>query len=125
MLAPMKASTAPTKNEVTATIGRASSPARSARAMNGAGRMRRGIIRLRNSTTISRPLKAKVWSISSPQSTIPRPMRSSRTSTICWRGGRGGSTTRTLSIIRSRRVISGGAWTLSTGIRSWAALAMA
>ncbi len=86
MSAPMKAITAPMKKEVTATIGRASRPARSTIAMKGATRKRRGLSSVRNATTISRPLNSSVWTASSTHSTTPRPTRVSSSSNG-WRSG--------------------------------------
>ncbi len=60
MCAPSSPITAPMKKEVTATIGRASSPARSAREMNGAQRKRRGFRITRHRAARMRPLKAMV-----------------------------------------------------------------
>ncbi len=76
MCAPRRPITAPMKKEVTATIGRASSPARSARATKGAQRKRRGSAISRPQAARMRPVKARVSNPSQARLTMPRPSRS-------------------------------------------------
>ena len=78
MLAPIRPTTAPMKNEVVATMGMASSPAASAWLNEAAQRTRVGLAAARPTVTRRWPRKIRVSVALTNRLTTPRPIRSNR-----------------------------------------------